>query len=282
MVSVTDLNSYVYCKRKLFLKGVLGFFEPPNEATVKGQIRHQVYGEINNVEEELIKTIEGLNFEDIFGAYKKKHASILRRSIIKNKNQLKNFNLDIEDVFNEFLPLILEESRVRAENVFNFIQESKVFGEELWEKLTPKIKSELKIKSKRLNLVGIIDKLEIYEDRVVPFELKTGSTPKEGVWPDHRMQLAAYCMLLEENFSLKVSEGFVHYLDGQEKRKVVLNPFLKAEIVQLTNDVLSLLNQRELPDFTKNGNKCNKCSLKEACFNEKLVNKRLKEVLTVQ
>ena len=129
----------------------MGFFEPPNEATVKGQIRHQVYGEINNVEEELIKTIEGLNFEDIFGAYKKKHASILRRSIIKNKNQLKNFNLDIEDVFNEFLPLILEESRVRAENVFNFIQESKVFGEELWEKLTPKIKSELKIKSKRLN-----------------------------------------------------------------------------------------------------------------------------------
>ncbi len=279
MISVTTLNGYIYCKRKLFLEKVLGFFEPPKEALVKGHIRHQVYDEINKAEEQIVKGIWTGDFSEIFDYYKGVHSSILKNIIIKNESQLKNFDLNNDEVFYEFLPRILEESKDRAENVFNFIQKNRVFGEELWQKLTPKIKSEIKINSKKLNLVGVIDKLEVYENKIIPFELKTGSMPVEGVWPSHRVQLAAYCMLLEENYDTKINGGFVHYLDGKEKRKIILNPFLKAEIIQLIKEVENLLRQKEIPEMQENENKCKNCGLKESCFNERLISKHLKEMI---
>ena len=46
--------------------------------------------------------------------------------------------------------------------------------------------------------------MEIYENGYVPIELKTGKMPKEGVWPGHKVQIAAYSMLIEEKFKTEV------------------------------------------------------------------------------
>ncbi len=84
-----------------------------------------------------------------------------------------------------------------------------VYGSDLWEKLTPKITSEIRLESEKLNLKGIIDQLEIYGQGIVPIELKTGSCPKEGVWDNHRIQAGAYALLAEEYFNSKVKEAFI-------------------------------------------------------------------------
>ena len=49
----------------------------------------------------------------------------------------------MKTVFKQVWPLILEESETRASALYEFIQMHNIYGEELWEKLTPKIKSEL-------------------------------------------------------------------------------------------------------------------------------------------
>jgi len=277
MLSVTTLCSYTYCQRKLYLQYVLGLAEPPKEALVKGSIRHKTYENINLAEEEMVKSIKkGTSLEDLKGKYHQKYREILLSVIKEFKSELEQFNIKPNDLFKSVWPLILSESETRASAVHNFILERNVFGEELWEKLTPKIESELKIVSEALGLKGIIDQIEIYQEGFVPIELKTGSMPNEGVWPGHKIQLAAYALLLEDKFKTEIKEGFVHYLDAKQRRHIAINPFTKLEVKELIKKVEALLNSEKLPGFEKNTNKCVKCGMKEDCYNEQNLNTLLK------
>ena len=279
MLSVSMLCSYDYCKRKLFLNYVLGIREPYKKATSLGTIRHETYDGINKVEEELVKSIKHrMSKDEIIDMYKRKYREILANVIKNNKEPLEELELNLGKVFKQVWPLILEESGTRASTLYEFIQMNNIYGEELWEKLTPKIQSEIRIESGNLNLKGIIDQLEIYPAGIVPIDLKTGKMPNEGVWPSHKIQVAAYAMLAEEHFNQEIKEGFVHYLDHKEKRHIAMNPFLKQEIKDLIKKVESILNSKKLPEIVSNLNKCANCGLKDICGNEKELKDKLKNI----
>lgn len=280
-ISVSMLSSYLYCQRKLFLQYVLGLVEPEKEALVKGTIRHATYDKVNQIEEEIVKGFTNKdNFETIYDKYLGVYSKLLRKSIIENKYRLKNVKLDLENVYKKIVPFFKQESELRALNLWNFIEKNNVFGAELWEKLIPKIESEFRIDSDKLELKGIVDQIEIYPDSKIPIELKTGNSPNQGVWPGHRIQLGAYALLMEEKFGKEIKEGFVVYLDKQERRHIAINPFLRQEVKDLKDKVRGLLEGTEIPSVESNQNKCTKCGLKDKCFDEKglkatLENKRL-------
>lgn len=279
MLSVSALTSYLYCQRKLYLQRVLGFYEPPKEATVKGKIRHKIYEQINNKEEEIVSSIaEKIGLEETLQLYKKHYNEILRDVIRKSKEDLKKFDIKPNEFFKQLWPLILKESETRANNVHNFMEFHLVFGKKLWEKLTPKIKSEFWIESEKLKLRGIIDQIEIYDKGFVPVELKTGSCPREGVWLNHKIQIGAYALLLEKEHNTQIKEGFVTYLDTNQKRHVPVNIFLKQEIMDLMEKVNILLKNKEIPPICDNEKKCSKCGLKETCYDKKALQKRIKEI----
>ncbi|MBW2976299.1 CRISPR-associated protein Cas4, partial [Candidatus Woesearchaeota archaeon] len=218
-VSVSMLCSYLYCSRKLFLQQVLALEEPPKESLVLGSLRHEIYDFINQKEEKIVASIANkIQYSELVDIYKKFYSKILRENIIKNKSKIKSVSLNMVDVFRRTWPLILEEAKARSKNIFDFIQKHDVYGKELWKRLTPKIISELRLESDKLQLKGIVDRIEVYENGYVPIELKTGKMPRDGTWPGHRIQIAAYAMLLEEKFKTQVKEGFVHYLDAKETR----------------------------------------------------------------
>jgi len=278
-ISVSMLSAYLYCKRKLFLEYVLGLFEPEKEALVRGSIRHATYDKVNKVEEALVKSITNKDgFEAIYKRYLNTYSNLLRKTITSNKYRLRKIQLPLVDAYQQIIPFFRQESEMRALNIHNFIIKHKIYGEELWEKLIPKIESEFRIDSDNLELKGIIDQIEVYPEGKIPIELKTGKMPNEGVWPGHRIQLGAYALLMEEKFGQEIKEGFVVYLDKQERRHIVVNPFLKQEVKDIKDKVRSLLNDFCIPEFTDNENKCAKCGLKEQCCNEKFLNSKIKEV----
>jgi len=276
-ISVTMLSSYLYCSRKLFLEKVLLLKEPPKESLMLGSIRHETYDKINKTEEDIVTSItKRTPLGNIEALYRQKYLQILRKTIANNKQRLEDIGLNMLDAYKKSFPFIAEESASRAGNIFSFVEENKVFGEELWERLTPKIISEVRIESETLRLKGIIDQIHVYNEEYVPFELKTGRTPSDGVWPSHRIQLAAYSLLLQEHFKKPIKEGYVVYLDTKEKRHIAINPYMKEEVKQIVDDIISLLESREPPDFCNNENKCRKCGLKQTCYNEEEVNNLLK------
>ncbi len=279
MPSVTDLCSYEYCARKLFLQKVLKVVEIPKEAIVKGTIRHAAFDDINKKEREIVLEIaKDMTKESIVELYKERYSAILKAAIVRNRRLINNIGLESSELFKQAFPQIMQEGLIRSDNVISSIEKHKLYGEELWNLLTPKIKSEFRISSKSLELTGIIDQLEVYKDRLVPIELKTGSLPKEGVWPSHQLQVGAYVLLLKKEFSNQSDEGRVRYLDHGKTITLKLNPFLEEEITRLTSQVKELLKGNQLPDFCANKNKCQSCGIKSLCHDKEAIEIKSEEI----
>jgi CRISPR-associated protein Cas4 len=274
MLSVTSLTAYLYCARKLYLQKVLGYEEIPKEFLVRGAIKHRVFEEMEKTEKDIICSIGSSSaYEQILDFYNKRYAQILRMVILQSKNQLKLVNLLPMNAFKQYIVLFRLEAEMRASNLFSFIQANKVYGEDLWESLTPKLKSEYKIASQSLYLTGKIDQVQVFPTMLLPVELKTGKAPKEGAWEDHKIQLAAYALLLEDSFKVPINNGIIRYIDDNQARSIDINPFLKDQVKELVKEVKAMLSSEKLPPLNKNENKCRNCSLKEVCHNPELAQK---------
>ncbi len=274
MLSVSMLSEYLFCARKLFLSKVLEFEEGPSEPKIKGTIRHRVNDVFNKSEIEVVSKISKSDvFDSVFSNYKNHYYNILKKAIIENKYLIKELKLDSKEIFKAIWPFLVYDSLMRAKNVFDFARRNDVFGEELWNELTPKLLSEIPVASENLKLKGIVDVVEDHKTHFVPIEIKTGKVPKEGVWPGHKIQISSYMLLLEEQKPVK--EGKIRYLEADDTRTIAMNPFIKIEVQELVSKVSHLLKTKELPDYTENKRKCASCGLREVCYNEQLVRERL-------
>jgi CRISPR-associated exonuclease Cas4 len=272
IVSVTHLSAYLYCKRKLYLEQVLKIVEPPKESLVLGSIRHKASDRINKAEQTIVTAVTDLvPFKALLESYKQVHSMVLRDAIRDNESKLKLFSMKPSDVFKELWPSICEDLARRAKEVHEFMMQHRMTGPELWENLSPKFMSEVYVTSEKYSLKGIIDRIAFYPTYCVPIEIKTGTAPREGVWPGHRVQLAAYIMLLEEQMDRPVTKGIVDYLGSQQQCEVHLNPFLRRDVTNLTADVQKLLESSTPPDRCFSGKKCECCGLRVACFDERQI-----------
>jgi CRISPR-associated protein Cas4 len=272
IIPVTSMAAYEYCRRKLYLEKVLGMWEPAKEPTVLGSIRHAVVDYIGKEEQSIVESIRpGDTREIIEEKYSAAALRLLKKAIVELKPKLEQAGLNQLDAYKKVKEPIIAESQFRAGYVAAFAAESGLGGTELWDKLTPKLLTELHIESESLGFRGIIDHIEHYGDHVVPIEMKTGSPPREGVWDSHKLQLGAYLLMLSEKKGENVAKGYVRYLDIGENRDVVMNAFLKMKITELAELVRTTLSAKELPDYCGNENKCKNCGLREKCYNQELM-----------
>ncbi len=101
MLSVTDLSTFEYCKRKLFINKALGLKESPNLNSIKGSIIHKVIERWIN---------EGGNGQ-----------LLLKEEIKNNHKALKKFGQGLVDFYHEALPWIrgeiklLQDTELRTE-----------------------------------------------------------------------------------------------------------------------------------------------------------------------
>lgn len=269
MLSVTDLCSYLYCPRKVYLQKVLKLKAPPKDVTTRGSIHHEVLDKINQTDKEVIISIKpNQDLNQIIQIYQTKYYGIIQETIKEFQDEIKKVNLDIEILSQELFPKCIILAKQKSEETYSYIQKYKVYGENLWN-IIPKFLTELEISSEELGIRGIIDKVEILEDqKYLPYELKTGSMPINGVWPNHKIQILAYIMLLNSKFNTNITEGIVHYLDKDEKRLIKTNPFSEIKVKELIQEVNELILSKKIPEPVKNENKCRSCGLKEECYKQ--------------
>ncbi|MDD4877714.1 MAG: CRISPR-associated protein Cas4 [Candidatus Nanoarchaeia archaeon] len=265
MISVSTLTGYLYCARKVYMNNVLRIYGQKRKEAVSGTIMHAVIEHVNNNEKEIVEAIESPVLEDIEIHYRANYNKALSAILDKSNIELERLKHKKENAMAEVWPVLLEEAKLRARNVHEFMQKHNVIGKELWERLAPKYVSEVSVASFALGLRGRIDRVEKHsEDCLIPLEMKTGKAPKEGLWDNHRIQLAAYILLLKEKYP-NVNEGYVEYLDIGERRQVVLNPFIENEVRELVSKVKVLVSSAVPPEKESNKAKCTKCELREQC-----------------
>jgi len=265
MLSVTYLSSYLYCPRKLYLNLVLGLQEKVKAVTIKGKIRHGAYELASRREKEVIIGLDSKKkYEEFEMDFRRMYNKVLMWLISQNKKEVDSVGLKTLDLYKELWPLFVIECRERSLEVFEFAQKNNVFGEGLWFKL-PKGLPELYVKSDKLGLKGRVDNVEVEEDNFIPIEYKTGRAPDDGAWKNHMIQVGAYMLLLSEHYGKEINYGYVDYKE-KDRIRVVMNPFLKDEILELRDKVNDLLESKDLPPKLEN-KKCDSCGLRDECFN---------------
>jgi len=264
MIPVTALSDYLYCPRKVYFRYVLKFIPVVRKPLIEGKIKHDVFDAISKNEENLILNIKPKDLDNIDIIYKKAYKNFLEQSIYRFENDIKKADLTKEQVFDNALKKFLDEASYKAKTLLALIKKTRLFGKDLFDAIPVKHKSEIFLSSKELKLRGIIDRVDVINDVHIPIELKTGSMPREGVWPGHKIQLASYILLLDERFNS--NHGFVEYLDHNVSRKIVMNPFLENEVKELIDKVFNTLESDNIPEVCENFNKCKSCNFKGHCF----------------
>lgn len=252
----------------------MGYAEVPKAVLVKGAIKHKVFEEMEKHEANIVSSFaKGITKDQIFDKYNSVYSEVLRRVILNSRKQLRLAKMLPVSAFKQFQPIFRHEAASRADALFEFIEKNKVYGVELWGNFTPKIKSEYRVSAESLGLSGKVDQVLVYPNNVVPIEIKSGSAPREGAWENHRIQLAAYALMLESIFNVSIAAGYVKYIDENVSRRIEINSFLKDQVSSLIKDVNNLLNAKILPKKASNINKCEKCGLKKICYSDDIAEK---------
>ncbi|MCI4364779.1 MAG: PD-(D/E)XK nuclease family protein [Thermoplasmata archaeon] len=117
------------------------------------------------------------------------------------------------------------------------------------------------LRSSRYRISGRPDELRRLPDaRVVPVEFKSRSTPARGVPYSHRVQVGAYCLLVEETTGRSPPYGVVRYGDGGEFR-VPWDRVARADLLALRAEMDRPYDGRATPS----PGRCARCPWRDGC-----------------
>lgn len=117
------------------------------------------------------------------------------------------------------------------------------------------------MRSVRYGIVGRPDELRRLRDgRIVPVEVKSRSTPPGGPPRSHRVQVAAYALLVEETTGVPPPYGLLRYSDGGEFR-IPWDRAARSELLAIRTAVDLSYDGGGLPTPAK----CRRCPWRDAC-----------------
>jgi CRISPR-associated protein Cas4 len=262
MIAVSALPTYTYCPRKFYLQYVLDIKPIEVDRIVKGEIKHNVFDQINRIEEQIVKRIAPENLKEVGMMYKQEYYRALMNTIDQKESTILKVGIDKKELLEETWKRLMQEAELRAKNIIDFAEQCNMYGKDLWEHLTPKYITELSVMSTNLKLRGRIDRVEVEEEKYTPVELKTGRMPINGMWPGDKMQLGAYILLLKQKY--KSEHGYLEYTEYGVRKKLEMDNKLQEEIINLTEEVHDTIKSRYLPKRCDE-RRCTNCNMKENC-----------------
>lgn len=123
-------------------------------------------------------------------------------------------------------------------------------------------KSERSLFSNNYQLTGKPDYLVRDGRNVIPVEVKTRAAPPVP-YRSHVMQLAAYCLLVEDVLAAPAPYGFVHYRD--KTFRVDFTPALREELLRLLNEMRHARRATAVHRSHDSPQRCARCGFQEVC-----------------
>jgi CRISPR-associated exonuclease Cas4 len=123
--------------------------------------------------------------------------------------------------------------------------------------------------SPRYRLTGKPDYLVESADGLVPVEVKHTAAPAGGqAYESHVMQLAAYCLLVEEAHGEAPAYGLIRY-DGATVQ-IDYTPMLRSRLLELLEDVRASRSRGDVGRSHRDAARCWACGVRHACGAEAL------------
>lgn len=123
------------------------------------------------------------------------------------------------------------------------------------------------LSSSALGLQGNVDCIiKTAKGEYIPVEYKNMSSDGGRVCMDHKYQLVAYALLIEENFETIVKRGFVNYLPETLILQFEITPSMKSYVKRVLGHIKRIIEDEELPPIRVAKQKCmGGCGHKQTC-----------------
>ncbi|RMG94240.1 MAG: Dna2/Cas4 domain-containing protein [Chloroflexi bacterium] len=112
-------------------------------------------------------------------------------------------------------------------------------------------------------LVGKPDYLvEQADGMIIPVELKSGHAPAKP-WEGHVLQLAAYCLLVQENFGIRPDYGIIQYQD--RAFAIEFTPELEEDLLDILAEMHEDMFAGEIHRDHDQWRLCASCGVRHVC-----------------
>lgn len=261
IVNISDIVSWLYCPRKVYLQKVCGLQTGPNRNMIIGKIKHNIFENVSKNEETLISQVDensdNLALVFMYEDFIKKTSE---KIFFDNAPMIDRFLIDKEDILKKVLRDFSQDIKLRVKSIRDTI--SKGFTKEnIWKNLDSIYVSEVRVESEELQLKGRVDRIIISrkDNSVIPFELKSR---EDRIFHSDEIQLTAYAMLLEQHYKQAIKTGFVEA--GNNRQEVTISEENKSEVLDIANMIRNI-NENPVPPMQSNFNKCKNCEFREEC-----------------
>lgn len=132
---------------------------------------------------------------------------------------------------------------------------------------------DLFLVSEELGLRGRVDALQTRDRLLIPYEHKRGRCHRDEqkqpqAWESDRLQILAYCCLIEASLNVEVREGRIRYHADNVLVKVPLTQEGRKAVSMAIEQARSLRQSAYRPPVTDNERLCTRCSLAPVCLPE--------------
>ena len=123
----------------------------------------------------------------------------------------------------------------------------------------------------KIRKAGIHGKIDVVETKnirssgiiMIPIERKHGTSYHDN----DEVQLAAYCMLLEDYLGEPVRMGYLYLFGTNERYAITITDWHRDKVLQVVQAIREM-SLDKIPDFAENPKKCEKCSTVQYCLPE--------------
>lgn len=122
--------------------------------------------------------------------------------------------------------------------------------------------NELYLRSERHGIHGKIDVLED-DGTVTPIERKRAESGT--YYESDELQLAAYCMLLEDNVPGSVNVGYIYTESNDRRHTVRVQDWHRKQVAEIVS-IIDSMTVNDIPPLTNNPSKCEACSARSYCM----------------
>ncbi|SJZ90870.1 CRISPR-associated protein Cas4 [Selenihalanaerobacter shriftii] len=118
------------------------------------------------------------------------------------------------------------------------------------------------LNSKRLGIIGKLDMLVVKDNEYIPIELKYSSRDP-GL--HHKYQLAAYVLLVEEEYKTSLRRGIIHLIPRKDTFEIKITANLRRKTKEIINEIKMIVELERMPEPVKERGKCKDCEYQNFC-----------------
>lgn len=124
------------------------------------------------------------------------------------------------------------------------------------------------MESERWGVRGKVDGARYRDGSLIAYERKKGRSNRRRAWPSDRLQVIAYCALLEEATGKPIVEGRIRYHADNVTVSVPFDEEARAELRAAVIRAAELRQTTARPPIAEDSRLCRHCSLAPVCLPE--------------